>query len=115
MVKNGVVCIEDFLSKNWRKTNPKLIPKGMRLHLIDGKIYDKDLNWVCDLYTSEGLAHFKTVDEHVKQKQSELKELSQGLLDWLYKNGTSHTTIVISLSGIVVSEDRIGVPFEIRD
>jgi hypothetical protein len=43
-----IKCIKDY----------KKVKKGEVLKLMTGKIYDESNNWVCDMYSEEGLRYF---------------------------------------------------------
>lgn len=50
-----------------------------------------------------------------KDKMKELEELAKPLNEWLQKNFSPHCRIIIEYNGAVVTQDEIGVPFEILD
>ncbi len=50
-----------------------------------------------------------------KDKMKELEELAKPLNKWLQKNFNPHCRIIIEYYGAVVTQDEIGVPFEILD
>lgn len=71
----------------------------------------------------------KEQEQKVENKQNEInieskaqkeleelqKDISKGLLDWLCKFGSPHTTILITQMGIKVVDDRMFYPFKLRN
>jgi len=45
----------------------------------------------------------------------ELKEAAQPVLDFLYKYGDPHTTVVIEMCHVNVVQGEMGMPLDIRD
>lgn len=45
-----------------------------------------------------------------KQQQTELRILSQSLVEWLHSNGNPHTSIVITQRGVEMLEGVCGIP-----
>lgn len=62
MEKNCVLCLKDYISDDWiivnRSFKHRYFEAGELFNLDAGKIYDNDNNWVCDLYSDEGIEHF---------------------------------------------------------
>jgi len=48
-------------------------------------------------------------------KFDELKQAVQPVLDFLYKYGDSHTTVIVEMGSVKVVQDKMGTPLEIRD
>lgn len=50
-----------------------------------------------------------------KEKMEKVKELSGGLLDFLYEEGNPYTEIVITMEGVEVKQSIGMEKFELRD
>lgn len=50
-----------------------------------------------------------------KEKFDELKNAVQPILDFLYKYGDPHTTVIVEMGFVKVVQDKMGTPLEIRD
>jgi len=48
-------------------------------------------------------------------KFEELKQAVQPVLDFLYKYGDPHTTVIVEMGFVKVVQDKMGTPLEIRD
>ena len=54
-------------------------------------------------------------NEEYLKKVAELKESSKPLIDWLYKYGDPHTTIIIAEDGVKVVSDELYFPVATLD
>ena len=57
----------------------------------------------------------KGLESMEKDMFDELKQAVQPVLDFLYKYGDPHTTVIIEMGYVKVTQDKIDSPLEIRD
>ncbi len=109
-----VECMKNYSYENLRDNVNINVEKGEILKYENNLSIYKNGKYVCRLYYTVGKVYFRKINTE-ENKNNDLKLLSKDLLDWLYKNGTPHTTITITQSGIEVSDSRLFTPFKIRD
>ena len=60
--------------------------------------------------------HIKKIGgKAMDSKFEELKQAVQPVLDFLYKYGDPHTTVIVEMGFVKVVQDKMGTPLEIRD
>lgn len=57
----------------------------------------------------------KIVNDVNSEKRKEFKKLAEAFVDYLYKYGTPHTTILITQCGAEQLEGEVAVQFDLRD